>query len=133
MTTLIKDSGRLAWLAATLGEQRGIIASLVGRLTWFGAPGEMKFSLFRKFLRTLEHIAREKDREMEIIYRIQSIEKYHRFQRDCGKLKMAVSGARIGPELGCEIPEEPEQSSGSWHAVMGLVCLLSHRELKPSE
>lgn len=54
-----------------------------------GTPGAIKPSVFRKFLDMMDQVATAKEKENEIISRIQAVEAKHRFQRKHKALKHA--------------------------------------------
>ncbi|HUY67676.1 MAG TPA: hypothetical protein VMV79_00040 [Alphaproteobacteria bacterium] len=87
--SIAKESGRLAWLGATLGQQRRKIARLLNRMAAFGPRGSMTPAVFRKFLGMLEQVAEAREQEMHLLSRIEDIEQKHRFMRKTRKLKRA--------------------------------------------
>jgi len=95
MTAMTKgSSSRIAWLSAALGAQHARLVTLLQRLRGMGTPDKMKPTMFRKFINVLEQVAVAKERETEIISRIQAIEAKHRFQRK----RKALKHAHLTPE-----------------------------------
>jgi hypothetical protein len=127
MTMPHKDSSRLSWLAAALSEQRHRLVGLLQRLSGFGAPGAMKPSLFRKFLNMLDQISVVKERESEIISRIENIEAKHRFQRKRKGLKYAAAESKPqkGQNSTFECEEECERPHNGWLWILALLAFMS--------
>jgi len=90
MNAMAKGSSRIAWLSATLGAQHARLVALLQRMRGFGAPDRLSPSMFRKFLDVLDQVAVAKEKEGEIISRIQAVEAKHRFQRKHKTLKHAA-------------------------------------------
>jgi len=84
-----KASLQIAWLATMLGEQKDSLARLLRSLSGFVTRGSMKPSHFHKFLLVLNQIADAKDKEAELINRIEAVEQRHRFARVNDQLKEA--------------------------------------------
>ena len=121
MTRTAKNSGLFSKLTASLAGQRYILADLLRRLTCLGSPASMKSSVFRKFLFTLEQISFEKEKEVEIISRIQAIEEHHRRQRKSKKLKCATdhkSKIKAPKTKIAEYEPECDRSGFNWLAII---------------
>lgn len=130
MIAITKETKRFGWLAVALVDQRGRIASLLQRLKGFGEPGIMEPPLFQKFLRMLEQVAVEKDRETEIIRRIQAVEARHSSSRKSRKLKRAAPKPKPGKNREPEFVSEQqcERSRHGWLWIFALLYLTSPRK-----
>src|ERR1700722_5984226 len=114
MTAYKNDTSRLTWLLAALAAQRDKLANLLCRLTGLGTPGAMNPSIFGKFLRLLEQVAAEREKEMRILDRIENVEKLHRYRREHHQLQDAP--APQNPD-----DEEPDDEAAPEPARKGLL------------
>jgi hypothetical protein len=105
------DISRRDWLAAALSERRSRIVELMRRLAGLGAPGSIKPELFHKFLELMGQIADERDKEIDLIGQIETVEEKHRFRRDCNQLEQANACREREAEmaLAWEDDDEPEE------------------------
>jgi hypothetical protein len=87
--SLAKESSRLAWLGASLDNQRRKIGQLLNRLTRLGPREAMRPAVLGKFLRMLEQVAMAQEKEMRLLSQIETIEQKHRFMRKGNKLRKA--------------------------------------------
>jgi hypothetical protein len=86
-----RESGRLYWLAAMLGEQKRRVRDLLARVGDLGVVDGMTPSVMAKFFHMLDQVAVAKSEEVRLIGQIESVEQQHRFRRKNGSLKMIRS------------------------------------------
>lgn len=66
------------WLTAALGAQRGGLYTLVLRLKSLAEQTGESFSIHKKFMRLMNQVANERQKELKIIDKIEAIEKKHK-------------------------------------------------------
>ena len=112
---VFKDSELLTRLTHALGEKKDKLAKLMRSLTGIGHSENMKPSVFRRFLMTMEHIAEVKDDETKIIHQIDAIEEEHRKRRQFHLLRNAAPPApQPAPETLAAVPESKRPDNSFW-------------------
>lgn len=120
-----KDTGYLALLSAALLKQRDRLTVLMHRLTGLGVPGAMKPSVFDKFIRMMDQVAAAKDRETDLLSKIEAVEARHRFQRQCKTLKHPEPESKHLENLLPE-PEPSERPKHGWLWFAAIWYLFAH-------
>jgi hypothetical protein len=93
---VIRDhTSQIAWLTARLATHRNRILGLWRRVTGLGHAPSLKPALFAKFSHWLDDIAAAKTEEMNLMTRIEDIERKHRFMRLAKRLKLARPGYQL--------------------------------------
>lgn len=131
-----KNVSYFSRLSAALAGQKNALADLLHRLVGMGPTDGMKGSVFRKFLRTLEQISFEKEKELELIHRIEAVETRHRIQRKHKKLKRAAhhrAKKKVSQNKPIFSEPEAERSGAGWLGIAAYICLLSGNGLKPRD
>ncbi len=129
--TSSKDSARFARLAMALDDQRGRVTALVRRMTGLGVREGMTPGRLRKLFDTLQQISFEKDKETEIISRIQSMEQRHRYHRKGRRLKRAAPNSSASKRQE-SLPLSPaptpshETPGDGWVWFLGALYFLAH-------
>ena len=122
----LQISGRINWLSLTLVARRNNIAALLSRLVGIGTRIGASLGLQKKFIRLLEQVAVEREKELDLLHKIESMEKRHESLRRHGQLRMATSPRMqtFAPSSD-ETPEPPPSQINLWK-LFGLIYLLSH-------
>jgi hypothetical protein len=68
---------RLNWLSATIAAQRNNISDLLARLRGVAFRFSDSLSLHTKFMKLMDQVAVEREKELDIIYEIETVEKRH--------------------------------------------------------
>jgi uncharacterized protein YigA (DUF484 family) len=127
-------NGRISWLTATLETQRNNIVSILLRLKGIGARAGTSMALHRKFMRFMEQVAHERNKELDIINEIEAIEKRH---FELKRRRLLRRAAKEPPVSTADLPseerkeEKPERMS--LLTILGLFCLFSARPAKPKK
>ncbi|MDR3423578.1 MAG: hypothetical protein P4M13_00655 [Alphaproteobacteria bacterium] len=131
-------NGVLSWLGDILLARRNHMTKLLLRLRDIGARAGNSLALHRKFLRLMEQVAFDREKEMDIIHEIESVEKRHREMRERKLLRQA--DVRLAPKASpCpdtrpdEEDDEDEPSRFSLWKIFGLLFLFSSRPTKPKD
>ena len=106
-------SGRLSWLADALAVRRNDIASAFLRLKGLGVQVRNSLSFPRHFVSLMEQIAADREKELDILHEIETIEKKHD-ELKTNKLLRTASPAplpQVEP-LSCEDNEEKPDGFG---------------------
>ncbi len=109
-----KDSEMLTRLTYALGEKKDRLSKLLHSISGIGHSENMKPSVFRRFLLTLEHIAEVKDDETKIIQRIDAVEAEHRKKRQHQLLRRPDMAPAPAPELLGTVPDAKRPDSSFW-------------------
>jgi hypothetical protein len=129
-------NGRLGWLSATLSAQRNNISKLLMRLRGVVHAGT-SLALHRKFMRLMDQVADDREKEMGIIHEIEEVEKRHQELKRLHMLREVDPEAKPKPDLAMEeLPEDGEDDEDkdglfSFRALFGLLWLFSSRQPKP--
>jgi hypothetical protein len=124
-----KEPPRLAWLASQLSEQRAALSQLIRSLKGFGPRANMKPSHFRKFVLLLNQVAFEKEKEAELICRIEAVEQKHRFARKHPMLrKRAERRLRLMPQP-CMDQPKAKRPGLEWIWIFVLWRIFSGRHI----
>jgi hypothetical protein len=73
-----------------------------------GAPGAMNPTIFGKFLRMLDQIAAEREKEIRILNQIEAVEEQHRLCRKHNQLEQGIPQPENKPGLPPAEEEEAE-------------------------
>ena len=120
---LTNEPLQLNWLAAQLDDQKAVLGRLMRSLMGFAPKTSLKPAQNKKLLSLFVQIADEQEKESALIYRIEEIEKKHRFARKQGKL-LKTADAKLAPMP--KPVEEPKREGLSllwaiilWKLVLG--------------
>ena len=125
-------SGRLSWLTATLAAGRTNISQLLSRLKGIAMSAGTNIALHRKFMRLMNQVANIREKELDILHEIETVEKRHSELRRRNLLRKADPEAAARTDL---IPEEQEQDEEkpqrlSLLTLAGILYFLSARSSK---
>ena len=81
---------RLSQLMSSWGRKTRKIARLNARLVRLGSSGALKPSLYRKFTKLIDQLAFFRNKENNILSKINAVERHHRLLRQQKKLKRAA-------------------------------------------
>jgi len=81
--------GRLSWLGFALAARRSDITGILLRLRDIGARAGTSLSLHRKFMRLMNQVADDREKERKVIHEIEAVEKRHRELKRFNLLKRA--------------------------------------------
>ncbi len=84
-----QEKERVNWLRTALAEQRTNISSFLDRLRGIAVKVGDSLALHTKFLRLMDQVATDREKELDIINEIESIEKRHREMKQMRLLKRA--------------------------------------------
>jgi hypothetical protein len=80
---------RVGWLGLLLTNQRNNLADLLLRLRDVGLRAGSSLAIHRKFLKMLEQVEVERERELGLLHEIEEVEKKHAEMRRLRKLRTA--------------------------------------------
>ena len=121
-------TGHLGWLSFTLASQRTSIANILLRLKGIGLRAGTSLALHRKFMRLLEQVAGDREKELGILNEIEAVERRHDEMRQRNLLR-CVSSTKIEVPMPTEECEREPSRFGVW-TLFGLLYLFSARPLK---
>jgi hypothetical protein len=137
MTYLMNESqitGRLSWLSDLLVVRRNHLQKLFLRLRDIGVRAGNSLALHRKFIRLMEQVAFDREKELDLINEIEDVEKRHHELRKRNLLKRAdvKHAAKADPATDEENEDdaEREDSGFSLMKILALLYFLSPRRTK---
>jgi hypothetical protein len=102
---LTNEPLQLEWLAAQLDDQKAVLGQLIRSVMSFGPQANLNSAQNKKLLSLLVQVADEREKESGLIYRIEQIEKMHKFAREEGKL-LKTSDVKPNPQA--KLEDEPK-------------------------
>jgi hypothetical protein len=84
-----QQNERVNWLGATLAAQRGNISHLLLRLKGIAAHVGTSLSLHKKFMRLINQVADDREKELDLIKEIEAVEKHHHELKELHLLRHA--------------------------------------------
>lgn len=125
------EKERINWLGTLLGSQRTNISSLLDRLRGIAVRVGNSLPLHKKFMLFLDQVATDREKELDIINEIESIEKKHRELKQMRLLRRAdsIEGAarkRRLKELERENQQKDNEDENSPHRLdlLEIFCVL---------
>ncbi|MDR3448519.1 MAG: hypothetical protein P4M15_02000 [Alphaproteobacteria bacterium] len=121
-------NARRSWMDDVLRASRNDIADLFLRLKDIGMRAGNNFALHLKFMKMMEQVAFEREKERDIIHEIEQMEKRHRLMRQCNRLRRAGDQPRRDPPRLVQIEEKPAKRKSLW-GLIGLLYVLSQKPI----
>lgn len=124
--------GYIAWLGDNLLARRHSLAALLERMRDVCMHAASNLSLYKKFMKLLEQVAGDREKEIFLIDEIEAVERRHAEMRKMKLLRRAqVSSSDKDAAHQNDQPEQP-QRSGIWKLI-GMFYLLSLSSKKKPE
>lgn len=120
----IRISGRLGWLSSALVTQRNNLSNTLLRLKDAGLRAGTSLNLHRKFMRLLEQVATDRDKELAILNEIEAIEKQHRAMKRSNLLR-CVTRKHMPHAAVVDHPEDGKHEHNGLLRLFGIFWLLS--------
>ena len=123
----------LNWISSALDAQKGKIGRLLLRLKDVGLRAGTGFALHKKFVRLLQQVAIDQEKELDILNEIEAVERRHEELRKKKLLRAFNPDApRDAPALMTETPEPKPKRSSLW-LLVGLWAVFSSPHKKGEE
>jgi len=90
-----QEKERVNWLGDALASQRTNLTSLLDRLKGIAERVGDSLSLHKKFMRLMDQVATDRDKELGILNEIETIEKRHHEMKQMRLLRRADSEAEV--------------------------------------
>ena len=123
-------NGRLSWLTDLLSGQRATLNKLLLRLKDVGARVGTSIALHHKFMRLLEQISFDREKELDLINEIEAVEKQHQQMRQAKRLRQADRDYKPKADIDIIHPTEEKPERGGILTLFGLLLLFSNKPIK---
>ncbi|MFA5040343.1 MAG: hypothetical protein WC464_01745 [Bdellovibrionales bacterium] len=84
-----QQTEHLNWLSATLAAQRNNLSDLLARLRGVAFKVGDSLSIHKKFVKFIDQVAIEREKELDILYEIETVEKQHLALKKLKRLRHA--------------------------------------------
>ena len=122
--------GRLSWLGAALETRRNDIAHFLSCIKGLGVHVGTSLSLHEKFLHLMDQIAYDREKELDIIYEIETVEKRHCELKRLRLLRKADPEFKKKQEPALESEKKEKPHRLSLLEILALLFLFSPRRQK---
>jgi hypothetical protein len=124
----IQASDRAGWLGIALAAQRDTLSKILFRLKEIGVRAGTSLGLHRKFMQLMEQIAYDRQKELDLINEIESVEKHHLEMKQNNKLRRA-GDKPVQTTAFTKKQEDKEPKRASLLTILGILWLFSAKPI----